>query len=180
MKTSTGPTPLEPSHTQALGGKFLTFGLGNESYGVSVLKVREIIRLMDITTVPQMPAYVKGVINLRGKVVPVVDLRLKFGLANVGSSERTCIVVVQIATAAGSAALTGFIVDGVEEVVCIPPDEIEPTPDFGTTLDTDHILGMAKVKGRVKTLLDIDRVLTAEALRQVEQAAATPPPVGYQ
>src|SRR5688572_12473121 len=91
----------DSSKTKTAAGKFLTFGLGNESYGVSVLKVREIIRLMDITAVPQMPAYVKGVINLRGKVVPVVDLRLKFGLANAESTERTCIVVVQIATASG-------------------------------------------------------------------------------
>jgi purine-binding chemotaxis protein CheW len=145
---------------------------------VSVLKVREIIRLMDITAVPQMPVYVKGVINLRGKVVPVVDLRLKFGLAAAESTERTCIVVVQIARARGNVVMTGFIVDGVEEVVSIPPDDLEPTPDFGTALDTDYILGMAKIKGRVKTLLDIDGVLTAEAVEQVGQAAGISPAFG--
>ena len=163
----------EPNKAKTAAGKFLTFGLGNESYGVSVLKVREIIRLMDITAVPQMPAYVKGVINLRGKVVPVVDLRLKFGLANAESTERTCIVVGQIATASGGQAMNGFIVDGVEEVVSIPPDEIEPTPDFGSAFDTDYILGMAKMKGKVKTLLDIDRVLTAEVLADLAHAGTS-------
>ena len=162
---------VESNKTSIVAGKFLTFGLGNESYGVSVLKVREIIRLMDITSVPQMPAYVRGVINLRGKVVPVVDLRLKFGLARAESTERTCIVVVQITTPAGASALTGFIVDAVEEVLNIAADDVEPTPDFGVALATDYILGMAKIKGRVKTLLDIDGVLSAEALAHVEQAA---------
>lgn len=162
---------VEAGKTQNVSGKFLTFGLGNESYGVSVLKVREIIRLMDITSVPQMPPYVRGVINLRGKVVPVVDLRLKFGLARAEATERTCIVVVQITTAAGANALTGFIVDAVEEVLNIAADDVEPTPDFGTALSTDYILGMAKIKNRVKTLLDIDGVLTAEALEHVTHAA---------
>ena len=151
-------------------GKYLTFMLGHESYGISVLKVREIIRIMDITSVPQMPPYVKGVINLRGKVVPVIDLRIKFALANAESSERTCIVVVQVKTVSAASAFMGFIVDGVEEVVNFGANEIEPTPDFGSKLDTDYILGMAKVRGKVKTLLDIDCVLTSEATEQLTQA----------
>jgi len=155
----------------ANSGKYLTFVLGHESYGISVLKVREIIRLMDITSVPQMPPYVKGVINLRGKVVPIVDLRIKFDLANAESSDRTCIVVVQVKTQAAAAAFMGFIVDGVEEVVNFGAGEIEPTPDFGSKLDTNYILGMAKVRGKVKTLLDIDLVLTSETLEQLTQTA---------
>lgn len=162
---------LETQNTRSSAGKYLTFVLGQESYGVSVLKVREIIRLMDITAVPQMPNYVRGVINLRGKVVPVVDLRLKFALPNAASTERTCIVVVQVKTASNASALMGFIVDAVEEVLNIAADDVEPTPDFGAALEADYMLGMAKVKGKVKTLLDIDRVLTAETLRQLVQTA---------
>jgi len=147
-----------------LAGKYLTFTLGRESYGIGVLKVREIIRIMDVTSVPQMPPYIKGVVNLRGKVVPVVDLRIKFELADAGMTERTCIVVAQLRTASGGSALIGFIVDGVEEVVSIATEDLEPTPDFGAALDTQYILGMAKIKGRVKTLLDMDRLISAEVV----------------
>ena len=142
-------------------GKYLTFKLGQESYGVAVLKIREIIRLTDITTVPQMPSYVKGVINLRGKIIPVADLRVRFGLADTTSTEHTCIVVVQVTLPTGAKVQTGLIVDSVEEVANIARDEIEAAPEFGGGVDTRCILGMAKVKGVVKTLLDIDRVLTA-------------------
>lgn len=163
-------TPDSQSATATNAGKYLTFVLGHESYGISVLKVREIIRLMDITPVPQMPPYVKGVINLRGKVVPIVDLRIRFALAQAESSERTCIVVVQVKTPANTSAFMGFIVDAVEEVANIPGAEIEPTPDFGTKLHTEYILGMAKLRGKVKTLLDIDHLLTSEAVEQLSQA----------
>jgi len=149
-----------------VAGKYLTFVLGNESYGLQVLKIREIIRLTDITSVPQMPAYVRGVINLRGKIIPVVDLRLKFGLAQAETTERTCIVVVQVAWGSGVKSLMGLVVDDVEEVTNIGSGDIEATPDFGTALDTTDILGMAKVKGKVKTLLDIDKIVTDEAIRQ--------------
>lgn len=168
MATAT-QEPQAASNAAANTGKYLTFILGHESYGISVLKVREIIRLMDITSVPQMPSYVKGVINLRGKVVPIVDLRIKFGLAEAQSCERTCIVVVQVKAPSGTLAFMGFIVDGVEEVTNFGSNEIEPTPDFGSKLDTDYILGMAKVRGKVKTLLDIDRLLTSEAFEQLAQ-----------
>jgi purine-binding chemotaxis protein CheW len=152
-------------------GKYLTFTLGHESYGIAVLKVREIIRVPDITAVPQMPPYVKGVINLRGKVIPVADLRVKFQLSNIQDTERTCIVVVQVKLPTGAQPLVGLMVDSVEEVANIPSTDIEPTPDFGTTLETDYILGMAKVKGTVKTLLDIDRVVAAETLTVITAAA---------
>ncbi len=145
-------------------GKYLTFSLSNESYGVDVLKVREIIRFLKITPVPQMPAYVKGVINLRGKVLPVIDLRLKFGLDAAEASERTCIVVVRV-FAGGHDITLGMIVDSVEEVINLNESEIEETPEFGAKLDTAYLMGMAKVKGTIKTLLDIDKVVSPETLR---------------
>jgi purine-binding chemotaxis protein CheW len=155
--------------TRSTAGKYLTFALGKESYGLQILKVREIIRLTDITRVPRMPTYLRGVINLRGKVVPVADLRVKFGLAEVENRERTCIVVVEISGTAKS--LMGLVVDAVEEVVSLAPGDVEPTPDFGVAIDTSYILGIAKVRGTVKTLLDIDRVIGAEALQRIQQAA---------
>jgi purine-binding chemotaxis protein CheW len=144
-------------------GKYLTFKLGQESYGIAVLKIREIIRMTDITTVPQMPSYVKGVINLRGKIIPVADLRVRFGLEEAASTQHTCIVVVQVTLPTGGKVQTGLIVDSVEEVINLAPNEIEEAPDFGAHVDTRYILGMAKIKGVVKTLLDIDGVLRAEA-----------------
>lgn len=147
--------------TQRLAGKHLTFILGREQYGLPVLKVREIIRLCDITPVPQMPDYIKGVLNLRGKIIPVADLRIKFRLASNKNTDLTCIIVVQVALPGKTSAIMGLIVDAVEEVVNISAADIEPTPDFGGVVATDYILGMAKVKGSVKTLLDIDKVVTA-------------------
>lgn len=149
--------------TQIEGGKYLTFRLGQESYGISVLKVREIIRLTQITAVPQMPDYLKGVINLRGKVIPVVDLRLKFALNEAETTNHTCIIVVSLNSAAGLSILMGLIVDSVEEVIRIEVGDIEEPPDFGAQLNTECILGMAKVKDQVKSLLDIDRVLIGDA-----------------
>ena len=146
------------------GGKYLTFKLNEEFYGIAVLRIREIIRLQSITTVPQMPAYIKGVLNLRGKIIPVVDLRLKFCLSQANDTERTCIIVVHVQSSQRSAIPMGIIVDSVEEVLNIAASDIEPTPDFGTAVDTQYLLGMAKVKGEVKTLLDIDRVLASEPI----------------
>ncbi len=154
-----------------LAGKYLTVVLDNEAYGIAVLKVREIIRMQKITPVPQMPGFVKGVINLRGRVIPIVDLRLKFGL-KAEIAERTCIVVVQVSVASGQTVHMGLIVDSVEEVVTLTNEEIEPTPDFGTKVDTTYLLGMAKVKGQVKTLLDIDRVVAPETVHALSQAVA--------
>ena len=144
--------------TSALVGKYLTFALGDEEYGVPVLKVREIIKMMDITSVPQVPRHVRGVINLRGKVIPVVDLRLKFSFAEHGYTERTCIIVVEVALAT-SKVMMGIVVDAVSEVLTIAADEIEQTPEFGERVTTDYMKGVAKVKGKVKILLDLDRVL---------------------
>ena len=148
-------------------GKDLVFQLGREEFGVRVLKVREIMGVQDITAVPQQPAHVKGVINLRGKVIPVVDLRLKFGLPAVEYSQRTCIIVVQLRRGVNS-VLTGIVVDSVADVLNLAAADIEDTPDFGQGGATPHLLGMAKVKGKVKILLDIDEVMNAQELHGLD------------
>jgi chemotaxis signal transduction protein len=212
-------------------GKYLTFTLADEQYGIGILKIREIIGMQPITAVPQTPAFVKGVINLRGKVIPVVDLRLRFGMQEIDYTERTCIIVIEAqashmgkcwevkncnkkdcpayenkdlrcwiisgtfcrdeiqgsyhekieacrkcefyrSTNDRSAVLTmGVVVDSVSEVLNIKSEEIEDTPTFGAKLNTDYILGMAKMEGGVKILLDIDKVLSSEELALLNQAA---------
>lgn len=149
------------TQTQTLpsAGKYLTFAVAQERYSVPVLKVREIMRLCPVTPVPRMPSYIKGVINLRGKIVPVVDLRERFSLGAAVDTERICIVVVQVEEPDGASRLTGMIVDVVEEVSQFQSDDLEPPPDFGDAVDARFIVGMAKTRGQVKTLLDIDRLL---------------------
>jgi purine-binding chemotaxis protein CheW len=147
-------------------GKYLTFVLDKEEYGIGILKIKEIIGMMPVTPVPQTPDYVKGVINLRGKVIPVVDLRLRFGMDEIDYTERTCIIVVEIEGQAG-VVLIGIVVDAVSEVLNIKGEDIEETPTFGTKLNTEYIMGMAKMDGRVKILLDIDKVLTGQELSQL-------------
>jgi purine-binding chemotaxis protein CheW len=151
-------------------GKYLTFSLAGEEYGIGILKIKEIIGMMPITPVPKTPGYVKGVINLRGKVIPVADLRLKFGMPEMGYTDRTCIVVVEIEGGRGP-VLMGIVVDSVSEVLNIRGGEIEDTPAFGTRMDTDYILGMAKMGGGVKILLDIDKVLKSEEGNILDLAA---------
>jgi len=146
--------------------------LGHESYGLPVLKVREIIRLVEITPVPHMPPYVKGVINLRGKLVPVMDLRIRFDLSAREFTESTCVVVAQVKSDSGGIIHMGFIVDGVEEVITFTQDDIENTPDFGTKINTDYLLGMANVKNKVVALLDIDLVVEKSSLEKTSEAAA--------
>lgn len=151
-------------------GKYLTFCLAGEEYGIEILKVKEIIGMMSITSVPQTPGYVKGVINLRGKVIPVIDLRLKFGMESIAYTERTCIIVVEIRGRDRKIQL-GIVVDSVSEVLNVKPEEIEDTPTFGTKLDTDYISGMAKMAEGIKILLDIDRVLSDREFQDVARAA---------
>jgi purine-binding chemotaxis protein CheW len=153
--------------TDGRAGKYLVFQLGREEFGIGVLKVREIMGVQDITAVPQTPAHVKGVINLRGKVIPVVDLRLKFGLPEIEYTQRTCIIVVQLHAGANS-MLMGIVVDGVAEVLNLAAGDIEDTPDFGQGLATTYLLGMAKIKGKVKILLDIDDVLSSQQFHGLE------------
>ena len=162
---------IETKAVGRLNGKYLTFNLQVESYGIDVLKVREIIRLTTITVVPQMPAYVKGVINLRGKIIPVIDLRVRFGFTGVKDTDLTCIIVVQVTMPDGKNTQMGLVVDGVEEVVNLAASDVEEAPDFGDKISTDYIIGMAKVKGTVKTLLNIDRVLGAETVKKLASAA---------
>jgi purine-binding chemotaxis protein CheW len=166
---------LQPQSTlvpMALGapsgraGKYLIFHLGTEEFGAEVLKVREILGLQDITCVPQVPTFVKGVINLRGKVTPVIDLRIKFGLPPQEYTARTCIVVVRTQLA-GEDLHIGMIVDGVVEVLSLAAAEIEDTPDFGPGVATPYLRGMAKVKGKVKILLDIDQVLHSSEISEL-------------
>jgi len=149
-------------------GKYLTFTMADEDYGIGILKIKEIIGMMPITFVPQTPKFVKGVINLRGKVIPVMDLRLRFGMESIEYNDRTCIIVVEISGETGN-IMVGIVVDTVSEVLNIKAEDIEDTPAFGTKLDTDYILGMAKTEGGVKILLDIDRVLKSEEISLLEK-----------
>jgi purine-binding chemotaxis protein CheW len=150
-------------------GKYLTFALAHEEYGLEILKVREIIGYMDITAVPQTPHHVKGVINLRGQVIPVVDLRSKFGMDTAEVTEETCIIVVEICQD-DKRFQTGIVVDHVQEVLDIAGGDIEDAPQFGSSVDTDFILGMGKIGDSVKILLDIDKVLAGENLAGIDLA----------
>ena len=163
--TMTSPTAPQ-AQTDARAGKYLTFQLANEEFGIRVLKVREIMGIQEITAVPQTPQHIKGVINLRGKVVPVIDLRLKFGLTAAEYTQRTCIIVTQV-QGETTTVLMGIVVDGVSEVLNLTGAEIEDTPDFGEEIASGYLLGMAKVKGKVKILLDIDKVLSNQELHNL-------------
>ncbi len=151
-------------------GKYLTFALGNEEYGVGILKVKEIIGIMDITKVPDMPEYAKGVINLRGRVIPIIDLRLKFHMEPKEYDTRTCIIVVEIISGDNEIQI-GIVVDAVSEVLTISEENTEPPPDFGMPTEKANILGMAKIGGKVKILVDIDRILSREELSSLEKAS---------
>ena len=153
-------------------GKYLTFALAHEEYGLEILKVREIIGYMEITAVPQMPHYVKGVINLRGQVIPVIDLRAKFGMPTTEVTDETCIIVVEM-THDGHKFNTGIVVDRVQEVLDIAGEQIEEAPQFGPSVNTDFILGMGKVEQSVKILLDINKVLSSEALHSLTRDCET-------
>ncbi len=148
-------------------GKYLTFSLGQEEYGLEILKVREIIGFIDVTSVPKTPDYVTGVINLRGQVIPVVDLRCKFDMDTTDVTEETCIIVVEISSRSTNIN-TGIIVDKVQEVLDISVDQIEDTPEFGSSVNTEFILGMGKIGDSVKILLDIDKVLSSDSLVHIK------------
>jgi purine-binding chemotaxis protein CheW len=168
MEAMTGPAPasLTSQKGDPRTGKYLAFYLGTEELAIQVVRVREIMGVQEINAVPQTPDYVKGVINLRGKVIPVVDLRLKFGLVELEYTQRTCIIVVQLEVAriggTGGHLQMGVIVDGVSEVLTLQASDIENTPDFGSGVAIPYLLGMAKIKGQVKILLDINRLLSAQ------------------
>ncbi len=151
-------TVQEEKELSELAGKYLTFKLAGEEYAIEILEVKEIIGLMPITDVPRMPGYVRGVINLRGKVIPVVDLRAKFGLMSTEDTVETCIIVVDVARN-GKSTQTGILVDTVSEVLDIAADQIEEAPSFGTVVNTDFIMGMGKIGESVKILLDVVKAL---------------------
>ncbi len=163
MSTATA-TPITARLARA--GKYLTFYLASEEYGVEILKVHEIIGMLPVTRVPRTPQFVRGVINLRGKVIPIIDLRERFGMSQDGA-EETCIIVVQV-----RGIQLGVVVDKVSEVLNIADGDIEPTPSFGVDVNTEYLLGLAKSDGRVRLLLDIDRVLSASEADSVQSASA--------
>ena len=163
-------TTAGPAAERNLTGKYLTFKLGAEEYGLEILKVQEIIKMMDITKVPRTPDFIRGVVNLRGKVIPVVDLRRKFAMPDVETTEKTCVIVVQVLR--GGARITmSVIVDEVYEVLDVTEDQIEPSPEFGTAVKTDFILGMGKIGKRVVMLLDVDQVLSSTEMSTVADVA---------
>jgi len=151
-------------------GKYLTFTLKDEEYGIGILRVKEIIGMMQVTSIPRSPDFVKGVINLRGKVIPVIDFRIKFSMDSVPYTERTCIIVVEI-DSDDTTVLIGIVVDSVSEVLNIGEEDIAPPPQFGTSLNTSYILGMAKIEGSVKILLDIDKILNQEEVTQLDNVS---------
>jgi len=166
------PSPATPTLTADRGGKYLTFFLGEEEYGVAILKVQEIIGLQPITRVPRTPACICGVINLRGKVIPIMDLREKFGMptfaGDVAQRSARCIIVVQLAAGGGASIVPmGLVVDRVSEVANIATGDVEDAPRFGAGVRTEYLLGLGKAQGRVKLLLDIDRVLEAEETEEL-------------
>ena len=151
----------------AKAGKYLTFRLGAEEFGLAILKVQEIIGMLKITRVPRTPNFVRGVINLRGKVIPVIDLRLRFGMEAHADTDRTCIIVVQIVLGT-SRVTTGILVDDVCEVLNIVQEQLEPPPSLGTQVATDFLIGMGKVAQKVVMLLDIDKVMAGADLAGIE------------
>ena len=165
------PSPAAPTLAADRGGKYLTFFLGEEEYGVAILKVQEIIGLQPITRVPRTPACICGVINLRGKVIPIMDLREKFGMptftGDVAQRSARCIIVVQLAAGGVSIVPMGLVVDRVSEVANIATGDVEDAPRFGAGVRTEYLLGLGKAQGRVKLLLDIDRVLETEEVEEV-------------
>ena len=165
-----GKPTIRAAKVGANEGKYLTFELAAEEFGIGILKIKEIIGMMKITGVPQTAAHFKGVINLRGKVIPVVDLRLRFGMPEIDYTERTCIIVLEIGSE-GDTLSIGVVVDAVSEVLNIRSADIAAPPSFGASVNTAYILGMAKVNGGVKLLLDMDRVLTGDQIDELKQAA---------
>ncbi|PJA29382.1 MAG: chemotaxis protein CheW [candidate division Zixibacteria bacterium CG_4_9_14_3_um_filter_46_8] len=167
-ETRTAPnTSGVTTSSKAKAGKYLTFRLADEEYGIEILRVREIIGLMDITQVPRTPHYVRGVINLRGKVIPVIDLRMKFDMNVQEDTEESCIIVVDVASADGTVSI-GVLVDAVSEVLNIRQEEIEDAPSFGSGIDVDYILGIGKIKNAVKILLNINKVLDASQISLID------------
>ena len=161
------PTTAQNDFDSGVPHKFLTFSLANEEYGINIMKIKEIIGMMPVTVLPQTPEYVRGVINLRGKVIPIIDLRCKFNLEQIEPTERTCIIVIETENDEQMQTLVGLIIDGVSEVVTLKEDEVEPAPNMHGNFQEQLILGLAKCENGVKILLDIDKVINHEELAGV-------------
>jgi purine-binding chemotaxis protein CheW len=169
MSIQTPSTERGRHSTNGKEGKYLTFVLGKEEYGIGIMKVKEIIGMMQVTHVPRTPDYVLGVINLRGKVIPVIDLRLRFGMETADYTDRTCVIVVEIEGESAS-IMIGIVVDAVSDVLSIKEEDIDSELSFGSNIDTDYIHGMAKTENSVKILVDIDKVLTSDELTLIGKA----------
>ena len=168
--TTTELSPTKASSAQP--GKYLTFDLGGEIYGISVLRVREIIRLCPVTPVANMPRHIRGVINLRGRVIPLVDLRARFGLPAAADHDRTCFIVTEVAASGGGLRPYAVVIDSVREVACLTAADLVPTPDFGGAIDDRFITGMARTDSSVITLIDIDSIAAADATAAIHDPAA--------
>jgi purine-binding chemotaxis protein CheW len=156
---------------QGLAGKHLTFSLGDEHYGLGIMRVQEIIGLTPVTKVPRLPDHVAGVIDLRGRVIPVIDLRQAFGMEKAEATQRTCVIVVRVQRDVGDGTVTGLIVDEVSDVADLTADQIEAVPGFGAGVDTSFLTGVGRIDDRVVMLLDIDRLLSAEQITELEDIA---------
>ena len=166
----------QTADVRAGAGKYLTFDLAAEHYGLEIMRVQEIVGMMPVTRVPRLPAFVAGVVNLRGRVIPVVDLRLAFGLPGVEVTDRTCIIVVSVVREGGSSAVMGVIVDEVSDVANLTADAIEDTPEFASEVDTSFIKGVGRIEDRVLLLLDIDRALSGGEMDAIQEAANSQKP----
>ena len=171
MTEERNETAGKPVGLAGLGGKYLTFRLANEEYGLQIMKVQEIIGMQPVTHVPRLPPYVRGIVNLRGRIIPTIELRAKFGLERVADTEKTCIIVVEIMARSGKVS-AGIIVDEVAEVLDIGAGEVSGAPEFGANMDTGAILGVGIVKGAVKILLDVEKALTSWDAMKIAQAVA--------
>lgn len=170
MATNVASRLAPESANAAEQTQFLTFVLDKETFAVGILAIKEIIEYHDLTTVPMMPDAVRGVINLRGSVVPVIDLAVRFGRKPTNVGKRTCIVIVEVNT--GESQVIGVIVDAVNQVLEIPASDIEPPPPFGARIRSDFIYGMGKVDGKFVILLDVAHVLSVDELGMLAESSA--------
>jgi purine-binding chemotaxis protein CheW len=166
MNNVTAMKENQSAKTDSRAGKYLTFFLANEEYGVEILKVQEIIGRMPITPVPLTSKYIRGVINLRGKIHPIMDLKIKFGMEETQITDETCIIVIKTST-----LMMGILVDKVSEVVNVSSEDIEDTPSFGGDVNPEYLLGVGKTGGRVRLLLDIEKVITASDIINMKKAS---------
>ena len=166
MNTQTLPTQAHQATDMHDAHEFLTFTLGNEEYAVDILKVQEIRGYDPVTAIANTPAFIKGVVNLRGAIVPIVDLRVKFQIGTAEYHERTVVIVLNLA-----GRIVGAVVDGVSDVVSLSPEQIKPAPEFSNLLDTQYLLGLGTTEQRMLILVDIERLMTSKEMALVDETA---------